>query len=62
MTGAGDIAPVVGGPAMGVGFSVENFLVGTFAGLIVVIAVGTVFTGVGGALGEQRGSRRPVGT
>ncbi|MFD7711752.1 ABC transporter permease subunit [Streptomyces sp. NPDC059786] len=43
VTGAGDIAPVVGGPAMGVGFSVENFLVGTFAGLIVVIAVSTVF-------------------
>ncbi|RST17447.1 hypothetical protein E2C00_32920 [Streptomyces sp. WAC05374] len=43
VTGAGDIAPVVGGPVMGAGFSVENFLVGTFAGLIVVIAVGTVF-------------------
>lgn len=43
VTGAGDIAPVVGGPVMGGGFSVENFLVGTFAGLIVVIAVGTVF-------------------
>ncbi|MGW2935229.1 hypothetical protein ACWDA7_25980 [Streptomyces sp. NPDC001156] len=43
MTGAGDIAPFVGGPVMGVGFSVENFLVGTFAGLIVVIAVSTVF-------------------
>ncbi|MEV6764376.1 ABC transporter permease subunit [Streptomyces sp. NPDC051105] len=43
VTGAGDVAPVVGGPVMGVGFSVENFLVGTFAGLIVVIAVGTVF-------------------
>ncbi|GAA3379216.1 hypothetical protein GCM10020367_61890 [Streptomyces sannanensis] len=43
VTGAGDIAPVVGGPVMGGGFSIENFLVGTFAGLIVVIAVGTVF-------------------
>jgi ABC-type transport system involved in multi-copper enzyme maturation permease subunit len=43
VTGAGDIAPVVGGPVMGAGFCVENFLVGTFAGLIVVIAVGTVF-------------------
>ncbi|MFF2328899.1 MULTISPECIES: ABC transporter permease subunit [unclassified Streptomyces] len=42
VTGAGDIAPVVGGPVMGAAFSVENFLVGTFAGLIVVIAVGTV--------------------
>ncbi|MFE5629203.1 ABC transporter permease subunit [Streptomyces sp. NPDC056463] len=43
VTGAGDIAPVVGGPVMGGGFSVENFLVGTFAGLVVVIAVGTLF-------------------
>ncbi|MDX3520179.1 ABC transporter permease subunit [Streptomyces scabiei] len=43
VTGAGDIAPVVGGPVMGGGYSVENFLVGTFAGLIVMIAVGTVF-------------------
>lgn len=43
VTGAGDIAPVVGGPVMGTGFSVENFLVGTFAGLLVVIAMGTVF-------------------
>ncbi|MGC0334587.1 hypothetical protein RKD23_007577 [Streptomyces sp. SAI-170] len=43
VTGAGDIAPVVGGPVMGAGFSVEKFLVGTFAGLIVVIVVGTVF-------------------
>ncbi|MEV6423544.1 ABC transporter permease subunit [Streptomyces sp. NPDC051662] len=43
VTGAGDIAPVVGGPVMGGGFSIENFLVGTFAGLVVVIAVGTVF-------------------
>ncbi|MGC5410865.1 ABC transporter permease, partial [Streptomyces sp. DT225] len=42
VTGAGDIAPVVGGPVMGVGFSVEDFLVGTFAGLIAVIAVGAV--------------------
>ncbi|MFE7764719.1 ABC transporter permease subunit [Streptomyces sp. NPDC057438] len=43
VTGAGDIAPVVGGPVMGSGYSVENFLVGTFAGLVVMIAVGTVF-------------------
>ncbi|MFI7007627.1 hypothetical protein [Streptomyces sp. NPDC050145] len=43
VTGAGDIAPVVGGPVMGPGFSVENFLVGTFAGLVVVIAVAAVF-------------------
>lgn len=43
VTGAGDIAPVVGGPVMGDGYAVENFLVGTFAGLIVMIAVGTVY-------------------
>ncbi|MEV7521896.1 ABC transporter permease subunit [Streptomyces sp. NPDC091371] len=43
VTGAGDIAPVVGGPVMGPGYTLENFLVGAFAGLIVVIAVGTVF-------------------
>ncbi|MEX0171089.1 hypothetical protein [Streptomyces sp. LMG1-1-1.1] len=43
VTGAGDIAPVVGGPAMGPAYSLENFLVGGFAGLIVVIAVSTVF-------------------
>ncbi len=43
VTGAGDIAPVVGGPVMGVGYAVENFLVGTFAGLVVVIAVSTLF-------------------
>ncbi|MBT2481119.1 ABC transporter permease subunit [Streptomyces sp. ISL-94] len=43
VTGAGDIAPVVGGPAMGNAYSLENFLVGAFAGLIVVISLGTVF-------------------
>ncbi|MEV6202676.1 ABC transporter permease subunit [Streptomyces sp. NPDC051771] len=43
VTGAGDIAPVVGGPVMGAGYAVENFLVGTFAGLVVVIAVSTLF-------------------
>ncbi|MFE2016039.1 hypothetical protein [Streptomyces sp. NPDC059491] len=43
VTGAGDIAPVVGGPAMGPAYSPENFLVGAFAGLVVVTAVGTVF-------------------
>jgi ABC-type transport system involved in multi-copper enzyme maturation permease subunit len=43
VTGAGDIAPVVGGLALGPGFTIENFLVGAFAGLIVVIVVGTVF-------------------
>jgi ABC-type transport system involved in multi-copper enzyme maturation permease subunit len=43
VTGAGDIAPVVGGPAIGPGYTFENFLVGAFAGLIVVSVVGTVF-------------------
>ncbi|MFK3728842.1 hypothetical protein ACI2LJ_01070 [Streptomyces sp. NPDC088090] len=43
VTGAGDIAPVVGGPAMGPAYSPENFLVGGFAGLVVVIAVSAVF-------------------
>lgn len=43
VTGAGDIAPVVGGGAMGPGHTIENFLVGAFAGLIVVIVVGTGF-------------------
>ncbi|MEY9844373.1 hypothetical protein ABH940_001440 [Streptacidiphilus sp. BW17] len=36
ITGAGDIAPVVGGPAGGPAFTVETFLVGTFVGLIVL--------------------------
>jgi ABC-type transport system involved in multi-copper enzyme maturation permease subunit len=43
VTGAGDIAPVVGGVAMGPGYTIENFLVGAFAGLIVMAVVGTVF-------------------
>jgi ABC-type transport system involved in multi-copper enzyme maturation permease subunit len=43
VTGAGDIAPVVGGLAMGPGFTIENFLVGAFAGLIVVVVLGTAF-------------------
>lgn len=36
VTGAGDIAPVVGGPALGPAFTVETFLIGTFVGLIVI--------------------------
>jgi ABC-type transport system involved in multi-copper enzyme maturation permease subunit len=43
VTGAGDIAPVVGGPALGNGFSIENFLVGTFAGAIAMMVVATMF-------------------
>ncbi|TDU03174.1 ABC-type transport system involved in multi-copper enzyme maturation permease subunit [Streptomyces sp. 846.5] len=40
--GSGDIAPAVGGP-MGDGEAVERTLVGTFAGLVVVIVLGTLF-------------------
>ncbi|MFK0284184.1 ABC transporter permease subunit [Streptomyces sp. NPDC090499] len=43
VTGAGDIAPVVGGPALGPAYTVENFLVGTFAGLIVLAVVAVQF-------------------
>jgi hypothetical protein len=43
ITGAGDIAPVVGGPAGGPAFTVETFLIGTFAGLITVCAVAAQF-------------------
>jgi ABC-type transport system involved in multi-copper enzyme maturation permease subunit len=40
ITGAGDIAPAVAGPAPN---TVERSLVGAFAGLIVMIVLGTVF-------------------
>jgi ABC-type transport system involved in multi-copper enzyme maturation permease subunit len=43
LTGAGDIAPVVGGSAFASGRVIENFLVGGFAGLIVVIVIATGF-------------------
>ena len=43
VNGAGDIAPLVGGIAMGPGFTVESFLIGAFAGLIALIVVGTGF-------------------
>jgi ABC-type transport system involved in multi-copper enzyme maturation permease subunit len=43
LTGAGDIAPVVGGSAFASGRLIENFLVGGFAGLIVVIVIATGF-------------------
>ncbi|MFE5030833.1 ABC transporter permease subunit [Streptomyces sp. NPDC056683] len=39
VTGAGDIAPVVGGPAASGVRSIENFVVGAFAGLVVVVVV-----------------------
>ncbi|GHH80794.1 hypothetical protein GCM10018781_61990 [Kitasatospora indigofera] len=42
VTGAGDIAPVVGGPPMGPAHTVENFLVGSFAGLLVLVVLGAV--------------------
>ncbi|WP_042392062.1 ABC transporter permease subunit [Streptacidiphilus carbonis] len=40
--GSGDIAPAVGGAA-GDGQAVERTLVGTFAGLVVVVVLGTLF-------------------
>ncbi|MFF4349484.1 ABC transporter permease subunit [Streptomyces sp. NPDC001530] len=40
ITGAGDIAPVVGGPATSGVRTIENFLVGAFAGLIIMVVVG----------------------
>ncbi|RAJ29693.1 ABC-type transport system involved in multi-copper enzyme maturation permease subunit [Kitasatospora sp. SolWspMP-SS2h] len=49
LTGAGDIAPVVGGPAGGPAWTVETFLLGSFAGLIVVGVVAAQF-----AAGEYR--------
>jgi ABC-type transport system involved in multi-copper enzyme maturation permease subunit len=42
VTGSGDIAPAVPGAA-GLGTSVTQTLVGTFAGLIVVVVIGTTF-------------------
>ena len=42
LRGSGDIAPAVGGP-LGEGQAVERTLVGTFAGLVVVIVLGTLF-------------------
>ena len=49
LTGAGDIAPVVGGPAGGPAFTLETFLIGTFAGLVVIGVVAVQF-----ATGEYR--------
>jgi ABC-type transport system involved in multi-copper enzyme maturation permease subunit len=45
VTGTGDIAPVTGGPGSGVGPSgtIEQHLVGTFAGLIAVVVIATMF-------------------
>lgn len=43
INGAGDIAPIAGGLAFGPGYTIENFLVGAFAGLVVAIVLGTVY-------------------
>jgi ABC-type transport system involved in multi-copper enzyme maturation permease subunit len=43
VTGSGDIAPVVVGQAGDVGATIAQHLVGTFAGLIAVIVVATMF-------------------
>ena len=43
VTGSGDIAPVVTGQAGDVGTTITEHLVGTFAGLIAVIVVATMF-------------------
>ncbi|GAA0274607.1 hypothetical protein GCM10009527_083790 [Actinomadura nitritigenes] len=43
VTGAGDIAPIVGGPALGTGYAVENLLVGAFAGILLTAVVGALF-------------------
>ncbi|GAA2168598.1 ABC transporter permease subunit [Actinomadura napierensis] len=43
VTGAGDIAPIVGGPALGTGYTIENLLVGAFAGILVMAVVGALF-------------------
>jgi ABC-type transport system involved in multi-copper enzyme maturation permease subunit len=43
VTGSGDIAPVVTGQAGDVGTTITQHLVGTFAGLIAVIVVATMF-------------------
>jgi len=42
VTGMGDIAPSVGGPA-GIGASITETLIGTFAGLIVVVVIAAMF-------------------
>jgi len=45
VTGSGDIAPVTGGPGSGAGPSgtIEQHLVGAFAGLIAVVVIATLF-------------------
>jgi ABC-type transport system involved in multi-copper enzyme maturation permease subunit len=43
VTGSGDITPAVSGPA-GIGTTLAQALIGTFAGLIVIVVVGAMFT------------------
>jgi ABC-type transport system involved in multi-copper enzyme maturation permease subunit len=43
VSGSGDIAPVVGGPDVGVGQTIERTLAGTFAGLVAVVVIGVLF-------------------
>ncbi|RKE20076.1 ABC transporter permease subunit [Streptomyces sp. TLI_171] len=43
LTGAGDLAPVVGGPAGGPAFTVETSLIGTFVGLLVLAVLAVQF-------------------
>jgi hypothetical protein len=43
VSGSGDIAPVVGGPDVGVGQTIERTLAGTFAALIAVVVIGVMF-------------------
>ena len=43
LTGAGDIAPVVGGSVLGNGASVEGFVGGTFVGLIILVVLSALF-------------------
>jgi hypothetical protein len=42
LSGSGDIAPAVAGPA-GIGLTITQTLVGTFAGLIIMVVLGAVF-------------------
>jgi ABC-type transport system involved in multi-copper enzyme maturation permease subunit len=44
LTGAGDIAPLTGGQATAGGIGVERFLVGGFAGMLVLIVLGALTT------------------
>ena len=43
LTGAGDIAPVVGGSVLGAGATAEGFVGGTFVGLVALVVVAALF-------------------